>query len=103
MAAYEVEAGQVGAYEKVLVAKAVDTVTFAQAVAAVEIVGDGSASIYVSVDGSEPAAKNAACYMLPALPAVRVIDLGGSGGLTRTVKLVSEGTPTYSVAAAFVS
>lgn len=99
MASYSVSASEHGAYAKTLVASTVDTVTFDKDVDTVEVVSDGSAAIYVTVDGSTPTVAGAATYELPAdAIAVRRIVVPTSGDTV--VKLISSGTPVYSVAEA---
>jgi hypothetical protein len=98
MASYSVTAGQVGAYEKTAVANTVDTITFADNVSRVEVISDGAASISVSVDGSTPTVLGAGGYYLPAVACVRVFPAQPTNGTV--VKLISSGTPKYSVSKA---
>jgi hypothetical protein len=97
MSTYTLLAGDVAAYEKTLVATTVDTVQFARAVEAVEIYTDGTSSIYFTLDGSAPTVGGATTLFLPATPSVRTVKINGRGNTT--VKLISSGTPKYSVAA----
>lgn len=95
MASYSIAAGERGAYEKTMVAATVDTVTFAITPRAVEIVSDGADEIYFTLDGSTPVAKAPATYFLPAFAgATRVVRTAQS---SLVAKLISEGTPKYSI------
>lgn len=98
MAAYSVATGKRGAYDKVLVASTVDTVTFADDIDSVEIVTDGTSKIYVTVNGDTPAVSDAATIIVPAALGIRTIPTPSSGA--PAIKLISAGTPTYSVAKA---
>ncbi len=99
MASYS--AGAVGIYEKTLVADTVDTVTFADWPEEIEVISDGDAAIFVRVDGTAPAINSGDAWMLPAgaqysrtIP-IHEDDAAHDGGLV--VKLISAGTPTYSI------
>lgn len=94
MAVYSVAAGMVGVHAKTLVANTIDAVNFATDPQHVEVVSDGAAAIYVSVDGVDPTVAGANTYVLPAAVCARTIPHGGS---PHAVKLISAGTPTYSV------
>lgn len=110
MASYEIPNGHVGAHEKTLVANTVDTVTFATGSTGtpgwarmpkeVEILTDGDADIYVTIDGTAPTVMGTACYRVPAMPGSTVIDINDATVVPVVVKLISSGTPTYSVSRA---
>ncbi len=111
MAEYTVPSGHVGAHEKTLVADAVDTVTFqlgssgspgwANVPKKIEILTDGDAAIYVTTDGSTPTVGGSNCYPIPAAASSTVIDVRDSNlSDAVVVKLISAGTPTYSVSRA---
>ena len=87
--------GDVGVYANTLVANTVDTVMFTTDALAVEVYSNGSAAIYVTVDGSTPTVGGGSTWELPALQCVRTIRLTGPG--IPVVKLISAGTPIYSV------
>lgn len=95
MASHSVAANEIGAHNKTLVAATVDTVTFADDLAAVEVFTDGSEDIYFTVDGSTPTVAGANCWFLPTAMSVRRVVVPASGGTV--VKLISSATPTYSV------
>ena len=87
--------------DHVLVASTVDTVTFtAHQYAYVEVECSGSAAVFFTVDGSTPAVDGPASYEIPAAasPISRVVPNQHSG--STTVKVISAGTPTYSVTCA---
>lgn len=97
MTAYEVPAGDVGVHAKQLAASVVDTVTFADDLAEVEVLSDGSAAIYVSFGtGSTPAVADTGCWQVQENTAGAVLRPRMSG--PTIVKLISAGTPVYSVA-----
>lgn len=111
MADYGVPAGHVGAHAKTLVAAAVDTVTFelgstgtpgwAGVPKTVEVLSDGAADMYVTTNGSVPTVGGSHCYRVPALAGATVIDVRDSDATDEVVvKLISAGTPTYSVSRA---
>jgi hypothetical protein len=104
MATYTLASGDHGVNEKTLVAATPDTVIFVQDCDSVEVISDGAAELYVSVGNSStlgtqlgtPAAASNLVYRLPAgAPSVRVISVPASGGTI--VRLISTGTPKYSV------
>lgn len=100
MATYALTAGQHGAYAKTLVASTVDTVTFVDDLSHVEVYGDGTSAIYVTVDGTTPTVGGASTWELPTgAAATRTITTTDRSGATITVKLISAGTPSYSVSA----
>jgi hypothetical protein len=111
MASYTVPIGHIGAHNKTLVAATVDTVTFALGSTdtpgwaavpkAVEVLSDGSAPIYVTVDGSAPTDGGTHCYQVPAYAGATVIDVRDANPNDAVVvKLISTGTPVYSVSRA---
>jgi hypothetical protein len=97
MTAYAVAEGDIAVHDKALTASTVDTVTFHDTPRFVEIVTDGTAAIYVTVDGSVPTVSGPNTYKLPASASLRVIPHAHAG---QPVKLISTGTPTYSVTVA---
>lgn len=98
MASYTVAVGEHGAYAKQPAANVVDTVTFTDRdLDRVEVTSDGTAAVYVTVDGSTPTVAGLGTWELPAGgPMVREITVPTAG--TTVVKLKSAGTPVYSVA-----
>lgn len=93
MAIHNVAAGAVGTYNHTLSAGVVDSVGFATDPNVIEVISDGAAAIYVTVDGSAPTVGGANTYVLPALPCSRKIRHVGN----QAVKLISAGTPVYGV------
>lgn len=111
MADYEVPNGHVGVHEKTLAADVVDTVTFAvgdpgtpgwaRVPNAVELITDGAADIYLTVDGSTPVVAGTRSWRMPAYPGSVVVDVRDATPTDPVVvKLISAGTPTYSVSRA---
>ncbi len=111
MASYTVPSGHIGAHAKTLVVSTVDTVTFALGSTStpgwgklpkqVEILTDGAADIYVTVDGSAPTVAGTHCYRIPAFAGSTVIGVSDTNSLDAVVvKLISAGTPVYSVSRA---
>ena len=112
VAEYTVPAGHIGAHEKTAVAGVVDTVTFEVGSTSapgwagrlprqVEVLSDGAADLYVTVDGSTPAAAASNCYRVPAVAGATVIDVRDADATDEVVvKLISSGTPVYSVSRA---
>lgn len=95
MASYSVSAGAIGAHNKTLVGGTVDTVTFADDADLIEVVSDGAAALYFTLDGSTPTVWGENTYFMPASLSERTEAPGTPGGTV--VKLISSGTPTYSV------
>src|SRR5438045_2073143 len=96
--------GQWGAYEIALTASSVDTVTFPVQVAVIEVINHSSASgdITVRLDGTNPTALDPVGILVPAgtVRTIPVKQADPTGDATQ-VKLISSGTPTYSVARVF--
>jgi hypothetical protein len=97
MAVHNIPEGGFAVHDKQLTANTVDTVNFSHDPQKVEVLSDGTAEIYVTVDGSDPTVGGASTYKLPARPCVRVIS---HVSRIKPVKLISSGTPTYSVSRA---
>lgn len=96
MANYSVASGDHAVHDKTLAAGTVDTVQFADDCRKVEIVSNGTASLYVTVDGSTPTVSGPKTYIMPAGgPMARVIE--SPDPKATVVQLISAGTPTYSV------
>jgi hypothetical protein len=97
MANFTVPAGGIGVHEKTLVANTVDTVTFTGIdLDEVEVLSDGTSDIYVSFGSSTtPTVTGSMCYRVPAGSASAVFTPRTSGDTV--VKLISVGTPVYSV------
>ncbi len=111
MASYIVPAGHVGVHAKTLAASTVDTVTFVlgstsspgwgKMPRSIEVITDGVADIYVTVNGATPTVAGTDCFRVPAAAGATVIDVDGSGAAAPVVvKLISAGTPAYSVSRA---
>lgn len=111
MASYPVASGDVGAHAKTLSAGVVDTVTFqigspgtpgwSAVPGAVEVLSDGLADIYVTVNGSTPTVAGANTYRISAAHQAVTISVADSNSQDDVVvKLISAGAPTYSVSRA---
>lgn len=99
MGSYAVAATENGAYAKALAAATVDTVTFAADLQSIEVISDGTSPIYLVI-GSAPAAPTVAgnhTWIVPAgaAPVIRRFPVPTDVGTV--VRLISAGTPTYSV------
>lgn len=100
MASYTIAAtGENGVYAKTLAANTVDTVTIARAHDPVEVWADGTAAVYFTVDGSTPVVGANGTYEIPAGGAAVRDNVQTPGTANTVVKLISTGTPKYSVTA----
>lgn len=99
MAKYSVPDNKLGAYKKKASAETVDEVEFVDTLQAVEVLSDGASELYFTVDGSTPTVAGSNCHEIPAMSAVRTVVVPSTSPRKSTVvKLISAGTPTYSVA-----
>lgn len=98
MAAYTVAAGERGVHAKTLVANTADTVTFTgRRCNQVEIVSDGAAALYVTVDGVTAATvAGAKTDILPAGALSRRVLNVTLPSVASIISLISAGAPTYS-------
>lgn len=98
MASYTVPAHHIGVHAKQLAANVVDTVTFTGVdLYEVEILTDGTEDIYVSIGATLiPTVAGTQCWRVPKGSASAVLTCDTSGDTV--VKLISTGTPIYSVA-----
>lgn len=99
MASYLIAAaasGQVSVQDKTLTASTVDTVTFDEPVSGVEVLTDGTAAVYFSLNGSAPVVSGQSTYKVPAASSPTSVVVCVDHGFT-VVNLISSGTPTYSV------
>lgn len=95
MATHTVAAGAIGTAAFTLTADTVDTVTFTgTSLDVVEIVSDGTAAVWYSLDGSTPTVGGANCYYIPAAVGT---DLRKPPSNATVVKLISSGTPLLRV------
>lgn len=98
MANYSIAAGQRAVHDKTLVANTVDVVTVTPSVRQIEILSDGIAAIYVTIDGSTPTVSGSNTIKVPSGSASStVVDTPATLG--EVVQLISSGTPKYSVTA----
>ncbi len=88
-----VAANKVAAHNVVLVANQPSSVKFTDNVYAVEIVSDGTAAVYYTIDDTAPTVAGTNCFVIPAgaLGDIRTV------GPNDTVRLISSGTPTVTV------
>lgn len=96
VADYTVPAEHVGVHAKTLIANTQDTVTFTGAdLDEVEILSNGAADIYVHFGAGNATVAGTDCWrVLPAMGST-VLPVHTSGDTV--VKLISSGTPSYSV------
>jgi hypothetical protein len=96
VADYIVPATHVAIHAKTLVADTQDTVTFTSAdLTEVEILTDGVADIYVRIGTGSAAVEGTQCWRVPAGSGSAVLPVHTSGDTV--IKLISAGTPKYSV------
>ena len=98
MASYTVDAGDRGVHGKTLVAATADTVTISTKVhrGYIEIVNENTTSaISATTDGTTPTADADTAYYVPP-NSVKSIPVSAYAS-SHTVKLISAGTPKYSV------
>jgi hypothetical protein len=96
MAKHEVPDNNIGVYSQKLTANTVDEVDFFDSLAAIEVISDGTAKIYFTVDGSTPTVGGQNTHEIPAVASARTV-LTRKGESGTVVKLISTGTPVYSV------
>ncbi len=97
MASYQ---GDRAVHAKTLAAATVDTVTLSHRASKVEVLNvDGAAAIYFTIDSSTPTVAGGNTYCVPATLSALEVEIEDSDPPT-TVKLISSGTPVYSVTAA---
>ena len=81
-----------------LTATTVASVTITPSADEIEVVNvDGAAAIYFTADGSTPTVEGDDCEVVPAT--IGVLRVATPGDAPYTVKLISSGTPKYSVRA----
>ena len=99
MASIAMAATDVASYNNTAVASTVDTVTIARDAEFVRVYFDaGTTAIFFTTDGSTPTVNGVNCYRVPAtVGAATSVNVTGSS--PTIVKLISSGTPTYSVQA----
>lgn len=99
MASIAMGATDLGSYGNIMVASTVDTVTIARDAETVRITIDAAAAaIFFTTDGSTPTVNGANCYRVPASVGASV-EATVTGVSPTVIKLISAGTPTYSVEA----
>jgi hypothetical protein len=96
MAKYTVGKGQVGAHAKTLTPNVADEIVFVDDLTAVELLCDGTADVYWSIDAPAPTIGDFAAHYMPAMPAVRTEPSPQPG--ETVVRLISSGAVKYSVA-----
>ena len=97
MANHTIAADEQGVHNVQLAAGTVDTFSFADDVTQVAITNmTGTAAIYFTVDGTTPEVAGKKSRLVPAAIAQVEIEPTTSG--PTTVKVISSGTPTVSVA-----
>lgn len=96
MANFDVQTSEIGVHLKKLVAGQIDQVTFlGRDLTEVEIITDGAADIFVRFGGQDPAVGSGSCWRVPPAMGSTVIPVNTSKDTV--VRLISAGTPVYSV------
>jgi hypothetical protein len=98
MGTHTVAPDAIGAHEIALTPNTVETVTLLWGgVAPIEVISDGAASIYYTLNGDDPTVAGDNCYVIPA--GVQAVDTRAHTWSTHptVVKLISTGSPTISV------
>lgn len=97
MATYAVAtlSNEIGTPAFTLVADTVDTVQFDRDLGGLEIISDGAAAIWYTLDGTTPEVNGDRSYYLPAAPCVDRRDPPQNA--STTIKFISPGTPTVRV------
>lgn len=99
MASRTVSASDIATPTFTLAGSTVDTVTFTNNIGAIEIISDGAAAAYYTVDGTTPTIDGTNTYLLPAgVTSVDTRPTVNSGG-SDVVKIISAGTPSIRVQA----
>lgn len=93
---HNIAAGGIAKHDITLQAGTVHAVNFEDDPVNVEIVTDGVAKIYVTVDGTQPAVGGDNTYIVPATGCARTIRHNHH---PKPVLLLSPGAPTISVTA----
>lgn len=97
MADIVVALGDVSSGRFVLTANEVSTVTFTENIGAVQIITDGGAAVYYTVDGRDPVVDGPQTFEIPAAAGLASNDTANTPGAGDVVKLVSTGTPSVRV------
>lgn len=96
MADYSVPAADIGVHLKKMTANQIDKVTFVgRDLSEVEVLTDGASDIFVRIGTGDPTVAGGNCWRIPAAMGNAIIPVDTSGDTV--VKMVSAGTPTYSV------
>jgi hypothetical protein len=81
-----------------LAANTVDTVTLVSDYSQVEVINrDGAAEIYFTVDGAAPTVGGDNTHMIPAAISGMTANAYAESGSPTVVRLISAGTPQYTV------
>jgi hypothetical protein len=100
MANLSIATGTTALHEQQLVASTEDIVTFADDLDRFEVMSDGAADLYLTIDGTPATILGATTRRLPAgTISVRefAVPITNEAGTTK-VRLISSGAPTYSIA-----
>lgn len=95
---HTLSATDIGAHLVTLTANTVETFSFPRDLDRVDVISDGTADIYYTLDGSDPTVAGSKTYRIPAGgPVVDTRAPGTPGDSSTIVKLISAGKPVVSV------
>lgn len=98
MGSHTIAAGHVAKHGVTLTASTVETFTFTDNIGVVEVMSDGAADVFYTVDGSTPTIAGPNTYRLPA-GGFTVDTRALAPGHPDQLRAISAGTPTLSVQA----
>lgn len=101
MASYEIATDETAEWGKVVGAATVDTITITRNREEIRVTKEdsGTDELWVTFDGSTPAANGPKSHRIRGVQYAAIVHRPRGGSGTDVVKVISAGTPTYSVEA----